>query len=278
MYMLPEYEKYSLDILDGASTTQWNSEVWSSKRYERLSSLEGRMLMNVNDIDLGNGVIIPTGKTLRGDDYTDIIKSGKTSIEVLDPVALIKFAERKLHLRQHITTPSGEVIAKGGDMVTREIIDRCILNRINEVAVVGSGDVVGFNASIIMIILIFIGMTMALQELFWQPMMKLVDSRKAELEEGRNCVRTNREQHTQIEKDREDKLREMHGEYQKKLREARHEAMVEVDKILGQTNHDVKAARDRANRELKAEIEKAEESLRQSLPELAKEVSSAVSK
>lgn len=268
MYDLPDYTVEKVDILGGASLKHWNSEHWATKRYDRLSTLEGRQYQ-MPDSD----------KVLRTDDFKKLVAEGTTSLELRNPAAITSFVEKGLHLREDVSvTRDGEkiLLAEEGSRLEKGLIDKLLSAGIKEVPVVGQGDVVGANATIFMVILIFIGMALALEDIFWKPVMQLVDKRRNEIEAGVESMRSNKTEHQKIETDRLEKMREVRSEYQDVLYKERKKAMVEADKLLTEANKEVRLIRDKAAEDLSKAVKEAEDSLRKEIPALTELVTDVV--
>jgi F-type H+-transporting ATPase subunit b len=262
-YNMPAYQTEAVDILDGASLRQWQSEQWATKRYDTLSNLEKKFYQ------------LPGSQTaLKAKDFKALVAEGKTKLDLLNPGEILSFIGKGLRLRNDITIGSETIIA--GTRVDKALLDRLIDNKVPSVAVIGSGGVVDFNASVFMIILIFVAMALVLEQIFWKPVMELVDRRKREVEEGIDALRFNKVEEEKIEKDKLDKMREIRSEYQELLYKEKQKTMVEADKISGKAHGEMKGMREQAAEELKKTITETEESLRKELPALAEEIATAV--
>lgn len=270
-YAVPEYETKTVDILGGASIDQWNREIYASKRYDRLSSLSRERLQPVRVPQGAEGLGLSPDRPLERDDYEALVEAGITELEVRDPAALIGFADRRLRARQP-ATQDGDPVVREGAVLDKATLDRLLDAGIERVAVVGAGDVVGFNATVWMVILIFIGMTAALTDIFWEPMTELIDRRTAEVREGAQCMRTNRLERERIDRERREELRAIHHEYQDRLRAARRETFTEVDRMTDKAFTELKNERERVDRELRKALAEAEAALRDEAPALAREV------
>ena len=200
---------------------------------------------------------------------------GTHVLRVRDPVDILRFADRGFVVRQDIAVPQSDgsagarVVAAAGQPVTKEVVDACLEADVSRLAVVGSGDVVGFNATMVMVVLIFVGMALVLTGVLWEPVMALTDSRQALIAEGRAAVRANAEETRDAQAERERRLREMRDAYEERMRKARGEAMHEVDTILRRTRVHLKRMREEAVAGLHASAAQAEGQVREELPGLA---------
>gem|GEM_PF-3651589 len=110
---------------------------------------------------------------------------------------------------------------------------------------------------------------MALTDLMWDPLLKIIDERRKEVREGTELARVNRKENLRIE-DEGVKLRaEARRKYLERLADAQREALKKADVILGEARDKVHAMRAQAARELTGEMEKAEAELLKQVPELA---------
>jgi F-type H+-transporting ATPase subunit b len=281
-YEVPDYEVLTLDILDGATESQWRSEAYASPRYERLAELAGRNYQLAEEV-MVRGRTLAADTVLGREDLAAITAAGRRKVKVRDPAAIESFVGRGLRLRQDVRTTGGAVIGHAGEPVDKDFVDRYLAAQLqerlqrpaghpNEIAVVGEGDVVGFNATVLMVILIFVGMTLALQELFWDPMVALIDRRQTEIREGTARLRENRTDAARLETERRDALRAMHQEFQDRLSQARTKSYEEADAILTEVRQDLQKKREQANRELTAALQSAEEELRAQIPALTEAI------
>ncbi|MFW5856501.1 MAG: hypothetical protein ACOCX4_01375 [Planctomycetota bacterium] len=270
-YAVPGYETVQLDILGGATPTQWNAEAYGSRRYDRLNELARRGLQPAEIPPAAQGLGLAPDRPLQREDYEALVAAGVTELPVRDPARIAAFADKRLHARQNMTTAEGEVVVTEGAELDKAAIDRLLAAGLDRVAVVGSGDVVGFNATVFLVVLIFVGMTVALMDIFWDPMTALIDRRTAEIREGAQCLRTNRLERERIEREREDGLREVHQDYQTRLRAARQKTFAEVDAMVDKATNELKGQREQTARERRKALAEAEEQLRAETPALARE-------
>lgn len=271
-YDVPQYEVKTLRVLGGISPGQWRKERFASQRYERLSVLESERYQLAEPVAaLG----LDEGRTLTMEDYESLVADGVYEVEVKDPAALLAMADKDLMLR-HAVEDDGTVVGRAGEVIDKALLDDLIAAGVEEMPVVGAGQVVGFNATVLMVILIFVGMVLVLQEIFWDPMIGLLDKRLDEIREGVNLVRKNQEEATLLETERQDELRRLHHEYQQRLREERRRAFAETDGMMNEAHAELRQRRSEAEKELRAEMDRARESLREDAPAFTRAVRESV--
>ena len=237
---------------------------------ERLLALDTRRLQPAETLSAG-GETFPPEKALRREDYRALLEAGRIDLTLRDPAAIKAFADRRLHLRQDVVR-DGETLAEAGALLDKDLLDRLNAAGVERIGVVGKGDVVGFNATALMVILIFIGLLLALDAIFWQPVMAIVDKRRREVAEGQKLVRRNREREGEIEDERREHLRAISKGYQETLRKTRQGTLEEAEKIVDEAWQEMKTMRDARILELREVHREAEEELNRKLPEFAETV------
>lgn len=230
LYTVPEYSEKTLNIYGDISPKQWNEERSGAIKQERLTQLNAQQYLLAEDIS-AEGRTWPAHTQMRNADYTALVEAGKTEILVLDTADVRSLVELRLRARNDVTDKSGNVVLGAGTLLDRDAVEGLMNNDIARVGVVGEGQVVGFNATLIMVIVIFVGMALVLEMIFWQPMMDFMDKRNRELREGTQAMRDNRVEVENIAEAREQGIRQIHQEFQQRLTEARRESMSEADKI-----------------------------------------------
>ena len=275
-YRVPEYRVVELNILGRATPTRWQSPAYASARHEQLSTLGKRRYQPVEPIGPPRlPRVVGCSQVLTRDDLEELVARGVHTVRVRDPAAILRFADRGFVVRQDISAPQGagrgeeRVVATAGEPVTKEVVDRCLEANVTRMPVVGAGDVVGFNATMLMVVLIFVGMTLVLTDVFWEPVMVLIDSRQVLVADGRKAVRANAREARDAQAERERRLRAMRDAYQERMRKARSRAMHEVDTILHRTRVHLKRMREEAASRLHASAARAEAQVRDELPALA---------
>ena len=208
LYSVPQSRVVTVDIIEGATLEHFLSDAYGSKRHERVASLERRHLHPIKpqpipaDKGAAPARIVQPDQQLLGKDFEALARAGQTRIEVRDPADLLAFARRKLELRQDLKAPDGTVIAPQGAHVNKAVLEAATEKGITEISVVGSGDVVGINGTMPMVILIFVAMVTVLKSILWEPLCALVDRRNEELRAGLHFQRTHRAQVEKLEAER----------------------------------------------------------------------------
>jgi len=274
-YRLPRYELVEFHILGGATPTQWARPAYASQQYDRLRSLEQRGLQPVQALaGLRDGRDVTPDQALTSEDFKALVARGAYTVCLRDPVAIRKLAARALRLRQAVHKPGDPSCSLGaeGSPVTKELVDRCLAQGLTSIQVVGEGDVVGFNATVFMVVLIFTGMTLVMKDVFWEPMMSMLDARAAKVDEGKRLLRENVDRARQIEERQRQELRQIRDDYRQRMSEARTEAMKEVDVIMRGTRVQTRRMREEAAVALHRSLRDARNALRYEVPSLAQEV------
>lgn len=274
-YRLPRYELVELHILGGATPTQWASPGYASQRYDRLRSLEQRGLQPVQALaGLRGGNDVTPDQALTSEDFAALVARCAHTVPLRDPAPIRKLVARGLRLRQAVHKPGDPSCSLGaeGAPVTKELVDRCLDQGLTSIPVVGEGDVVGFNATVFMVVLIFAGMTLVLKDVFWEPVMSMLDARVAKVNQGRRLIRENIDRARLIEERRRHDLRRIRDDYRQRMSEVRTEAMKEVDVIMRGTRVQIRRLREEAAIALHRSLRDAGNALRCELPSLAQEV------
>jgi F0F1-type ATP synthase membrane subunit b/b' len=209
-------------------------------------------------------------RTLTARDYEQLVRNGILRLRVRDPAALRAFAERDLHLRNDVAPAAGaSPVGSAGDKVTKDLLDRCIAAGVTHIPVVGSGDVVGFNATVFMVILIFVGMTLTLTEIFWNPVTALLDTRRHEIAAGKRAAAENARQSERMEAERLEKRRRTRDAYQHQVSSAKSEALGEANRILRHSQVHLRRVREDAGTRLHLAVREARDALQAEVPGLA---------
>lgn len=272
-YDVPRYEVVELDILGAASLSQWQDERYSDERYERLNALAGRQYQPAKTLR-ANGRTWTTETVLGEDDYRALVAAGMTELTVRDPSAVHAFVNLHLRLRQDVVE-NGQVIGRAGWAIDKALVDRALAADRETLPVVGAGAVVGFNATVYMVILIFIGLALALQEVFWNPVLVHMDRRRTQLEGGVERARENEKRAEAMETERQEKLRDLHHAYQGHLRTAYREAMTEANGMVARTVAQMNQEHQEALQELGTAAQSAREELEAEIPALAETIAQA---
>ena len=270
VFAVPGHRFETLAILGGATVTQWESPTYASKRHQRLNALENRRLHPAEPVELGGGERMDVTRVLNARDYERLALAGVRRIKVRDPAPLRAFAGRDLRLRNHVAPAAdAPLVGAAGDKVTEDLLDRCLAAGITHIPVIGSGSVVGFNATVFMVILIFVGMTLTLTELFWEPVTALLDARRRELAEGEQVAVENARHGERIEAEQLGKRRQTRDAYQRKVAAAKRDAMTEANRILRHSQTHLRRAREDAGAGLHLAVREAGENLEPQVPLLA---------
>lgn len=275
LYAVPPYRVSTLDIRAGATSTQWDSPEYASERHQCLGAYERRLLQLKESVELGDDGRLDAGRVLTAADYERLLQNGIEQVDILDPADMLSFSERDLHLRNDIASPApGEepaalLIASAGDKVTKELLDRCIDAGITSIPVVGAGDVVGFNATVLMVILIFVGMTLALTEIFWEPTLAHMNARREEIEAGLQATATSASLNAQLEETKLERRRAIRDGYQKTISEAKTDALSEANRILRHARNHFRQVREDSMTSLHQEVSDANAALTAEVPVLA---------
>jgi F-type H+-transporting ATPase subunit b len=279
---LPEYKPVEVDLLGGMDRTKWEKDpTHQATQIMHLSQM--RYHAPTGGIRLDDGTVLNSGQALTVDEFRKIIAKrladnpGNLAKEPLrDPKALLVLAGRKYHLRNPVENvmykeqPLDRAHVDKGVALDKPLIDALMAAGVKRVSVVGGGDVVSPQiGTMALVILIFLALVMALTDLMWDPLLKIIDERRKEVREGTELARVNRKENLRIE-DEGVKLRaEARRKYLERLADAQREALKKADVILGEARDKVHAMRAQAARELTGEMEKAEAELLKQVPELA---------
>lgn len=272
-YDVPEYVERTVflpgDVLENGA---WDADANSAARFSRLSELRNMQLQPAEAVDVPGFGTFSSDETLDSEQLDALIRAGTHELAVRDPVNILAMASRAMRLRQDVKDADGAVVAGAGEPVDKDVLDRCIAAGVERIPVVGAGDVVGVNATVFMVILIFIGMVMFLQEVFWQPAMRLVDGRAAEIDAGAKNVRENRDLAETIETERRRLSAEAQREGRARIQEVAREGLTEADAAMKDAREKIAAMREETRREIDESVAAAEEALRAEIPGIADEI------
>ncbi|MHC4886846.1 MAG: ATP synthase F0 subunit B [Planctomycetota bacterium] len=280
-YTVPAYTVEKIDILNGATPTQWKSEAYASTRHKRINEL-GKMRYQPSESLTVNGRTLQPSDTLTTDDFKALTLidsealTEKRWLTVRDGSPLRNFADRKLRLRTRVSLGDTGTTLSAGTEIKKAELDQLLAAGVNEISVVGSGAVVTVNATAILVILVFVAMALILQGMFWEPMMKLMHGRRKELEDGAEYLKNNVTEAETLEHDRTDRLRTIHRACLKEVADARHQAMEESEVIIKEMRHKMHTMRQDAEEELEKTMAAAEKQVQDDLPQLAEAIVATV--
>jgi F-type H+-transporting ATPase subunit b len=173
----------------------------------------------------------------------------------------------------HLRNPNPEFGFKGGEKLDKAMIDKLLDASVKRVAVVGKGDPVSAQpGTMALIILIFLGLTYTLQIILWDPVLKIIDERKKEIEDGSYLVRQNRRDEIRIQEEAVKLRSDARRSYLNKLMATQNQARSEADKIYREARIEGKLMRDKAQSELNKVVDEVRGELKPQVPELAREI------
>jgi len=273
-YRLPPYRCVTLRILGGATPSQWARPEYASQRHDRLSTLAQRHYQPGMLLDVGDRILRP-GHTLTKADFEALVRHGVHEVKLRDPRDILRLAARELRLRQDVVARGPgprRVVAHAGELLTKDVVDRCLMRGISEVAVVGTGDVVGFNATLLMVVLIFIAMTLVLIEIFWNPVTALIETRQHEIEAGKRLTAANTTQGQRLDHERRNALRQIREAYRERVARERAVALKEVSTITRHAKGRLKQKHEEAAATMHLAVRTAESALQRDVPALSVEI------
>ena len=133
------------------------------------------------------------------------------------------------------------------------------------VYVTGTGDIMGFDYTLIFVVVNFLGLLVILYLLLWEPILKTLDDRAAGIADDLATAAKNREQaaglkgkYQQLMLGSKQERQELIAEGRKEGQAERHRivetARQEADKVIARTQEELQAAADRARSDLRREI------------------------
>lgn len=266
-FAVPESRIETVEIVHGASPDHFLSEPYASRRYAYFSALEKRHLHPTKLLELKNRDV-QLHDVLNVRDFQELAESGVYQLEVRDPEAVLAFAGRGFILRQDLKTPEGVVLGTAGQHITKKMMEDAAEAQVPEVVVIGQGDVVGVNGTLIMVLLIFTAMVMVLKGVLWDPLCQLLDTREEELRAGQKYIRTNRDEQKKLEAEQLERHVEVRRAGHAVVAAARREGMIEAEKIMGVAREEAYRKRTHAEQALLEALADAEKVVRADMPTL----------
>lgn len=146
-----------------------------------------------------------------------------------------------------------------------ELTHRTEAGEVPEVYVKGGGDIMGFDFTLLFVVVNFLGLLIILYLLLWEPILKVLDDRAATIETDLTTASKNREEAGSLKgkyqhlilgskQERQELIAEGRKEGQAERQRIVGEARSEADKVIERTRGELEAAADEARRDLRKEI------------------------
>lgn len=282
---VPGYEQVDVDLLGGKTRAQWQEDVTFQKRHidqlARLHLKPTKKGLTVQTADGSERTLDPD--TVLGDEeFADLIRTrlaeigGNLPAEPLrDAGAVMALVTRNVKLRDPVQV--GNETIPEGTRITKPVVDKLLDGDIKTIGIVGTGEAVSIElGTTLMVIIIFLGLNAALTEVLWNPVLKMMDERNAEIEQGSGLVRENRDAAEEVEAEGARLHGQARREYLAKLSATQREAQQEADKIMTDARVQARLMRDKAQEELRGVVAEARSELEGKVPDLAEKMAAQV--
>lgn len=235
-----------------------------------------------------DGEKINCAATLTEDDFAKMAARSPEQRQVIDQSALLEFAAKRLHFRDDVVAnghqyhgrrpgKDGQPAAMTGDPITIEAAWDLALGGVARLPVDGHGETVAVQpGTMLMIILIFLGLFCALKIILYDPLLKIMDERDAEIAAGTASQRANAAKAAAIEARRNEKRAALRREYQHELSAARYEVQKVADGVVRAARDEARKASDENSRAIAEAAAEAKAQLAGAAPALGAEIANRV--
>ncbi len=275
---LPDFRLEEVDIMK-CSRSVWESDpTYANERVQELAAIQYQP--PAGGLKLPTGEVIPPDKVLSADDFDKIVRAYTLSSDARVPLIALRNPEDILALAEkdyQLRNPMPDYDLKGGEPITKEMIEFLHSRGLQRIPVVGEGETVAIEwGTMLMTVLIFLALVFALRLIIFDPLLGILDARNAELEEGQRLAKENRQEAKRLQDERKQRLADVRRAYMKQLQDVQHEALKEADGILRKARIEGHRMRDNATKEMRKAVRETEESLMNEVPALGEEIFRAV--
>jgi F-type H+-transporting ATPase subunit b len=275
---MPRYRVVEVSLTGDRTPEQWNQD--AAFRNAHLERLAGRRYQPVQEkaLRLADGTVFPPDRPLTRANFEALARDrvahgGDTNVELRDPAALYAFASQRYRLRN----PLPALGAPGGEAVDKAFLDRLIDADVPFIHIVGYANPISLQpGTIVLVTLIFLALVAALQGLYWEPILRIVEERKRETDEGAALAKSNQAALARLEDDRARRLLEARRSRLERILDARAKAKAEADMITHDARDRERALKRNAMAEIRSASQTAREQLRADIPRLAREIARQV--
>lgn len=275
---VPRYFTVSVDLLGGKVPEVWERD--SAYQFQWLNSLENKHYqpLQTQSIWLGNGKQLPTNAPISSKDFAELIKDRlenrqATLIELRDPAAIHSLVDKRYTLRNQVHGTQ----YKGGEPITKQMIDNLIEKDVKTIAVSGELPPVSLQmGTILMVGLIFLALVAALKPMVWTPFINLLVAREKLLDDGADLIRRNAQENARFEKERQTRLRSIKNDIQSIKSRKRQEALRNAGDIIRSARLEERRLKAQGLTEIHTAENEGKAHLMKQIPELAKEIADRV--
>ncbi len=278
---LPQYVDKNIDVLGAMSIQEWNSD--KAARDERLNELvKAEYQPDKDGFHFGANHSYAPNHTLTEEDYINIVKEKPAlaqDLSVRDPEAIIELAGMSYLVRDNVVAGNGQIIAESGELLSKSVLDKLLENRISRIKVVGNGGVVSIETGTMLIVpLIFLALLAALKLIMFDPLVKIMDERSEEIDEGVEQVSKNKVEAEKLARESKDMFDHVRREYALTLSKTKHEIALDSESIIREASDEALKIREEAQAELHEKLVEVENTLRGMVSELAQDIVNQVIK
>lgn len=278
---IPQYVDKNINVLGELSMQEWESD--KAARDDRLKELvRADYQPPSTGFHFGKGRSYDRTYALSAEDYVQIVKNEpKLSLDlpVRDSSEVLALAGMGYTIRDDVIGPKGETIASAGEVLDKKILDKLDSLGITRIRVVGLGGVVSIESgTMLMVPLIFLALLAALKLIMFDPLIKIMDERSEEIDDGTEQAKLNRVEVAKLAKESKDKFDQVRREHLFALGKAKHEIKIQSETVIHEANEEALKAREEAHKELQKTLTGVEQELRGRVDELAQDIVAQVIK
>ncbi len=278
---LPQYVDKNIDVLGGMSIQEWDSN--KEARDERLNELvKAEYQPDKDGFHFGADHSYAPTHTLVAADYLDIVKEKPSlaqELSVRDPEHVIELAGMSYQVRDNVIAGNGKTIAESGELLSKPVLDKLLENGIHRIKVVGNGGVVSIETGTMLIVpLIFLALLAALKLIMFDPLVKIMDERSEEIDDGLEQISKNKVDAEKLARESKDMFDHVRREYALTLSKTKHEIALDSESVIREASDEAVKIREEAQAELHEKLVEVENTLRGMVSELAQDIVTQVTK
>lgn len=216
-------------------------------------------------------------------DFAKMAQQSPEQCQVVDQSALLEFAAKRLHFRDDIKVNGRQYHGRrdgkemSGDPITIEAAWDLALGGVERLPVDGHGETVAVQpGTMLMVILIFLGLFCALKIILYDPLLKIMDERDAEIAAGTASQRANAAKAAAVEALRNEKRAALRREYQHELSAARYEVQKVADGVVREARDEARKTSEENSRAIAEAAAAAKAQLAADAPALGEEIANRV--
>lgn len=260
---VPPLRQITLDVTEGVD---WQTNPNSAN--ERLRALSRYRYLAVDN----NGAIL-ADKILTDADFKNIAKTERArKYPVGDQSKLLDLADRRYKLTNDIVV--GATTYQAGTTVDLALLKKVFADgKLARLSISGTGETISIQpGTMLMVVLIFVALLCALKIVLFDPLLKIVDERHAEIAASAEYLRNNHHAAQGLASERGELRLKIRREHITALAAARYEVVKTADNMLKDARNEARKIHDESMHEIGEALKAAHTQLAREVPAFAKQI------